>query len=650
MAQTTEDPFSSGERKVIVPDTSVIIDGRITQRIQRNELQNARLLIPQAVVSELEHQANQGRETGFNGLDEILAIQELKDTANLEVEFVGDRPKPEHIELAEAGELDAMIRQVARDHDAQLVTSDRVQAHVSRAQGIPVEYLRPIWEPEEMEADLSSLRLMEYFDDDTMSVHLKFGVRPMAKKGTPGNRVLDRLSEEPLELSEMTQMRAEILEAARRDHNSFVEIEREGAIVVQLGPMRVAIAQPPFSDSIEITATRPVVKLDLDDYDLDEELRERLGDNQRGIFVSGSPGSGKSTFVTSVAEWMKDRNTIVKTMEAPRDLQVSNEITQYAPLEREMELTSDVLLLVRPDYVIYDEVRKTDDFEIFADMRLAGVGLVGVTHANRAIDAVQRLLGRVELGMIPQVVDTVIHIDKGEISHVMELELTVKVPAGMTEDDLARPVISVRDFYSGTPKYEIYTYGEQTVVMPIEEAGGEKSTRDRFAEGQLRESFKRHVNGSYEVEFTGGNSCTLYVEDWEIPKLIGRGGKRIQQIEDDVGLKIDVQDLDDLVERHTSGGGEGRGAAPQAGGAGRRVSETRAGETRHPDVRRSKKQVVLTVGQDLAGDNVDILIDGNVLFTATVGGTGEVKVKRNSAEGQALERAASRGQPITLRT
>jgi ATPase len=46
-------------------------------------------------------------------------------------------------------------------------------------------------------------------------------------------------------------------------------------------------------------------------------------------------------------------------------------------------------------------------------MRLAGVGMIGVVHATRAIDAIQRLIGRVELGMIPQVVDTVIFIDKG---------------------------------------------------------------------------------------------------------------------------------------------------------------------------------------------------------------------------------------------
>lgn len=51
-------------------------------------------------------------------------------------------------------------------------------------------------------------------------------------------------------------------------------------------------------------------------------------------------------------------NSVVKTMESPRDLQVSDEITQYAPLERDMQKTADILLLVRPDFTIYDEMRK----------------------------------------------------------------------------------------------------------------------------------------------------------------------------------------------------------------------------------------------------------------------------------------------------
>ena len=111
-----------------------------------------------------------------------------------------------------------------------------------------------------------------------------------------------------------------------------------------------------------------------------------------------TPGAGKSTFAQAVGEFLVDNDFAVKTMEKPRDLQVGPEITQYTELDGRMEKTADSLLMVRPDYTIYDEVRKTDDFEVFADMRLAGVGMIGVVHATRAIDALQRLVGRVRPG------------------------------------------------------------------------------------------------------------------------------------------------------------------------------------------------------------------------------------------------------------
>jgi len=40
-----------------VPDTSVLIDGRITKLIDDGELRGATIIIPEAVVSELEAQA-----------------------------------------------------------------------------------------------------------------------------------------------------------------------------------------------------------------------------------------------------------------------------------------------------------------------------------------------------------------------------------------------------------------------------------------------------------------------------------------------------------------------------------------------------------------------------------------------------------------
>lgn len=37
----------------------------------------------------------------------------------------------------------------------------------------------------------------------------------------------------------------------------------------------------------------------------------------------------------------------------------------------------------------------------------------------------------------------------------------------MVGDDLARPVVIVNDMLTKQPLYELYTYGDNTVVMPI---------------------------------------------------------------------------------------------------------------------------------------------------------------------------------------
>ena len=136
-------------------------------------------------------------------------------------------------------------------------------------------------------------------------------------------------------------------------------------------------------------------------------------------------------------------------------LLLKENITQYAISRGTPQEIHDILLLSRPDYTLFDEMRNTVDFKLFADLRLAGIGLAGVVHATNPIDAIQRFVGRIELGVIPQVIDTVIYIKNGQVFKLLSLEMTVKVPSGMTEADLARPVVVVKDFETGNLEYEL---------------------------------------------------------------------------------------------------------------------------------------------------------------------------------------------------
>ena len=57
----------------IVPDTSILIEGFLSEKLENSTLMEE-IIIHKAVLSELEHQANQGRSIGYLGLDEIKKI------------------------------------------------------------------------------------------------------------------------------------------------------------------------------------------------------------------------------------------------------------------------------------------------------------------------------------------------------------------------------------------------------------------------------------------------------------------------------------------------------------------------------------------------------------------------------------------------
>ena len=72
---------------ILVPDTSVLIDGRITSMIKAGEYKGSTIIVPEAVIAELEAQANNGREIGFSGLNELQQLSRMAEEKTIESDF-----------------------------------------------------------------------------------------------------------------------------------------------------------------------------------------------------------------------------------------------------------------------------------------------------------------------------------------------------------------------------------------------------------------------------------------------------------------------------------------------------------------------------------------------------------------------------------
>ena len=599
----------------IVVDTSVIINGQLITQINNGSIRDYEVVIPQAVFDELQSQASSKKEKGFLGLEQIQKLQKLSGSFGLNVTVKGNHPSFDDVKLAHSGRIDALIIDMAKQHNAVLYTSDHLQFLVAQAEKVEVVFLKS-------DIQNDSLEFLKFFDDQTMSVHLKENQSPFAKKGTPGNFSLVKLDDEMLSKDYLELISSQIHDVANSSDMGTIEIAKTGASVIQYRDYRIAITTTPFSESFEITIVHPIVKLSLEDYSLSEELMTRFSKNAEGIIISGSPGSGKSTLASGLANFYHNQDKIVKTFESPRDLQVNSGVTQYNKLDGSFDNAADILLLVRPDYTIFDEVRRREDFATFADLRLTGVGMIGVVHANSPLDAIQRFIGKIELGIIPNILDTVVFVKDGQVEKVYELELKVKVPSGMTESDLARPVIEIRNFEDHVLEHEIYTFGEENVIVPIPKKT-QKVGIAHLAEDKIKDVFRRY-DPHVEVEILSDSRVKVIVAERHIPSIIGRGGSNINDLEKSLKVHIDV------VQKNSE------------------ISSDQITNNLPFSFSESKTAILLTVNREFTSMYADILVNDKFVTTVKIGKKGQIKIPKRSDVARNIMNMASSQNEIKL--
>ena len=132
--------FEKNNQNYVI-DTSAVINKFVSKLIKKGL--RGRIIIPNAVIAELENLANKGTEAGFLGLEEIASFHKLKRQYKITVYFYGLRPNEMQIKFAKSGEIDSLIRDSAIKNKATLITADLVQAKSAQAYGMKVIFLKP---------------------------------------------------------------------------------------------------------------------------------------------------------------------------------------------------------------------------------------------------------------------------------------------------------------------------------------------------------------------------------------------------------------------------------------------------------------------------------------------------------------------------
>jgi len=160
-------------------------------------------------------------------------------------------------------------------------------------------------------------------------------------------------------------------------------------------------------------------------------------------------------------------------------------------------------------------------------------------------------------------------------------------------------------------EYEIYTFGEENIIIPVDENGSQKTGIEHLAEEKILDRLYR-FDSHPKVEFVGPGRIKVFVSGDSIPSLIGKAGKTIQELEKSLGLHIDV-------EEHG-------------------VQRELPSQSLPYDFSESGTALIFEVDRQFTGNVASFVVNDEFLFSVRIGKRGKIKVLKRSSEGKRFSR------------
>lgn len=218
----------------------------------------------------------------------------------------------------------------------------------------------------------------------------------------------------------------------------------------------------------------------------------RLVQAKYNIFISGGTGSGKTTFLNALSNYIPKEERII-TIEDSAELQIRSipnlvrMETRNANVEGCREITiRDLIktsLRMRPDRIIVGEVRGGEAFDMMQCLNTGHDGSMSTGHANSSVDMLSRLENMILMGMeipldairqqIASGIDIIVHLGRlrDKSRKVLEIVEVLGYEQGKIELQSLYRFMETGEDKKGRVLGELVKKGELTYVEKLQSAG-----------------------------------------------------------------------------------------------------------------------------------------------------------------------------------